>query len=66
MKKVKFLKYLNNEELTDGVQRSPDEVVSVKDDIAFRLVAGGHAEYVPELKNKVKKAPKIEVFKEEG
>ena len=64
MKKVKFLKYLNNEQLTDGIQRSPDEVVSVKDDIAFRLVAGGHAVYVPEPK-RAKKAKPL-VFKEEG
>ena len=64
MKKVKFLKYLCHKELTGDVQRSPDEVVSVKDDIAFRLVAGGHAVYVPEPK-KVKKAKPL-VFKEEG
>ena len=56
MKKVRFIRYLNHPELTNGVQYVPDQVAEFSDGIAAKLVGSLHAEYMPELyKPKVKK-----------
>jgi hypothetical protein len=49
MKRVRFIKYLNNNELTNGVQYAPDQVAEFSDNIAAKLVSTFHAEYMPEL-----------------